>query len=47
MEEAGVGSAAGSLPPEAIELAGRMFNAARQGDIETLGPALSAGIQPI
>jgi len=42
MEEAGL--AAGSLPTEALELAGRLYNAARQGDMETLGPALSAGL---
>lgn len=41
-------SAAGtsSLPPEAIELATRMYNAARQGDKDLLTQAISAGLPP-
>lgn len=39
-------SAASSLPPEAIELASRMYNAARQGDKELLTQAISAGLPP-
>lgn len=39
-------SAATSLPPEAIELASRMYNAARQGDKELLTQAVSAGLPP-
>lgn len=35
-----------SLPPEAIELASRMYNAARQGDKELLTQAISAGLPP-
>jgi len=34
----------GSLPPEAIALAGRLYNAARQGDSELLQQALGAGL---
>lgn len=33
-----------SLPPEAIALAGRMYNAARNGDIALLEQALPAGL---
>lgn len=39
-------SGAASLPPEAIELASRMYNAARQGDKELLTQAVSAGLPP-
>ncbi|KAK7696828.1 hypothetical protein SLS64_014159 [Diaporthe eres] len=39
-------SAAPALPPEAIELASRMYNAARQGDKELLTQAISAGLPP-
>ncbi|KAL2285997.1 hypothetical protein FJTKL_07246 [Diaporthe vaccinii] len=39
-------SAAQALPPEAIELASRMYNAARQGDTELLTQAISAGLPP-
>ncbi|KAJ0117423.1 hypothetical protein J7T55_003837 [Diaporthe amygdali] len=35
-----------SLPPEAIELATRMYNAARQGDKDLLTQAISAGLPP-
>ncbi|KAI6779961.1 putative ankyrin repeat protein PA3287-like protein 1 [Emericellopsis cladophorae] len=35
-----------SIPPEAIALAGRMYNAARQGDMAILGQALLAGLPP-
>lgn len=35
-----------SLPPEAIELASRMYNAARQGDKDLLTQAVSAGLPP-
>lgn len=45
--KAGPGPSAGSsLPPEAIELASRMYNAARQGDKELLTQAVSAGLPP-
>lgn len=33
-----------SLPPEAIELAGRMYDAARAGDLATFQQALPAGL---
>lgn len=39
-------AAAPSLPPEAIELASRMYNAARQGDKELLTQAITAGLPP-
>lgn len=39
-------SGAPALPPEAIELASRMYNAARQGDKELLTQAVSAGLPP-
>lgn len=39
-------SAAPSLPPEAIELATRMYNAARQGDKDLLTQAVTAGLPP-
>lgn len=42
----GPSAAASSLPPEAIELASRMYNAARQGDKELLTQAVSAGLPP-
>lgn len=35
-----------SLPPEAIELAMRMYNAAREGDSELLQQAVLAGLPP-
>ncbi|KAJ9148591.1 hypothetical protein NKR23_g4980 [Pleurostoma richardsiae] len=44
MEDSGAG--AGSLPPEAIALAARMYNAAREGDIELLKQALPVGLPP-
>ncbi|KAI1483662.1 hypothetical protein K445DRAFT_322543 [Daldinia sp. EC12] len=39
-------SAPASLPPEAIEFAGRMYNAARAGEIEIFQQALPAGLPP-
>lgn len=46
-DSAGSGpSTASSLPPEAIELASRMYNAARQGDKELLTQAITAGLPP-
>ncbi|KAG8162442.1 hypothetical protein KVR01_008207 [Diaporthe batatas] len=39
-------SLAPSLPPEAIELATRMYNAARHGDKELLTQAVTAGLPP-
>ncbi|KAL7619480.1 hypothetical protein AAE478_010019 [Parahypoxylon ruwenzoriense] len=38
------GSAVRTLPPEAIEFAGRMYNAARAGDKEIFEQALPAGL---
>ncbi|KAF2455972.1 putative ankyrin-like protein, partial [Lineolata rhizophorae] len=35
-----------SLPPEALELAARLFDAARAGDAPTLSAYLAAGIPP-
>ena len=35
---------AGSIPPEAIELAGRMYNAAREGNKAIFEQALPAGL---
>ncbi|KAK0609463.1 ankyrin-like protein [Immersiella caudata] len=35
-----------SLPPEAVDLPGRMYDAARQGDIAVLQQALPAGLLP-
>ncbi len=35
---------ASSLPPEALDLASRLFNAARQGDFTLLQQALDAGL---
>lgn len=32
------------LPPEAIAFAGRMYDAARKGDVAVLDQALSAGL---
>lgn len=32
------------IPPEALELAGRMYNAARQGHVDVFGQALPAGL---
>ncbi|KAI5859775.1 ankyrin [Durotheca rogersii] len=40
----GDGSALRSLPPEAIEFAGRMYNAARAGDRDIFEQALPAGL---
>lgn len=37
---------AASLPPEAIALAGRMYDAARQGNAELLQQAITAGLPP-
>ena len=37
-------STASTLPPEAIAFAGRMYDAARQGDIEVFKQALPAGL---
>lgn len=37
---------ASSLPPEALELATRMYNAAREGNIELLQQAVPAGLPP-
>ncbi|KUI60187.1 hypothetical protein VP1G_07401 [Cytospora mali] len=37
---------ASSLPPEAIELAMRMYNAAREGNTELLQQAVLAGLPP-
>ncbi len=37
---------ANSLPPEAVEMASRMYNAARQGDIEIFQQALPLGLPP-
>jgi hypothetical protein len=37
------GSSAG-LPPEAVAFAGRMYDAARKGDVAVLDQALSAGL---
>ncbi|KAI1642394.1 ankyrin [Daldinia loculata] len=39
-------SAPASLPPEAIEFAGCMYNAARAGEIEIFQQALPAGLPP-
>lgn len=39
-------TAASSLPPEAIALATRMYNAARQGDADLLQQAITAGLPP-
>merc|ERR1712054_420221 len=41
-----MGNEPSSIPPEAIALAGRMYNAARQGDMAILGQALPAGLPP-
>ena len=35
-----------TLPPEALELATRLYNAARTGDLPLLSQALSAGLPP-
>ncbi|KAF3763368.1 ankyrin, partial [Cryphonectria parasitica EP155] len=35
-----------SIPPEAIALAGRMYDAARQGNAELLQQAITAGLPP-
>lgn len=40
----GAGTAASSLPPEAIAFAGRMFDAARSGNKEIFEQALPAGL---
>lgn len=46
-DNTGPGPSAGpSLPPEAIELATRMYNAARQGDGDLLTQAITAGLPP-
>ncbi|PHH49981.1 putative ankyrin repeat protein PA3287 [Ceratocystis fimbriata CBS 114723] len=37
-------SSAPRLPPEAIALAGRLFDAARMGDVLIIHPALTAGL---
>lgn len=37
---------ASSLPPEALELATRMYNAAREGNTELLQQAVLAGLPP-
>ncbi|KAK3385870.1 ankyrin repeat-containing domain protein [Podospora didyma] len=37
-------AAASSLPPEAIEFATRMYNAARKGDLDVFKQALPAGL---
>lgn len=37
-------AAAGELPPEVIAFAGKMYNAARAGDIEVFQQALPAGL---
>lgn len=42
----GPGAGSGSLPPEAIAFAGRMYDAARAGNVETFQQALPAGLPP-
>lgn len=37
-------TAAGEIPPAVIEFAGRMYNAARAGDIEVFQQALPVGL---
>lgn len=37
---------AGSLTPEMIEFASRMYDAARKGDVATFEQALPAGLPP-
>jgi hypothetical protein len=37
-------AAAGELPPAVIEFAGKMYNAARTGDVEVFQQALPAGL---
>lgn len=44
MDPASGAGGAGSLPPEAIALATRMYDAARTGDIALLQQALPAGL---
>lgn len=39
-------STAASIPPEAIEFASRMYNAAREGQKEIFEQALPAGLPP-
>ena len=39
-------SSVNSLPPEALALAAKLFDFARQGDLASLTPYLSAGIPP-
>ncbi|GAP85110.1 putative ankyrin repeat-containing domain protein [Rosellinia necatrix] len=39
-------AAPGTIPPEAIEFATRMYNAAREGQIDILNEALLAGLPP-
>jgi hypothetical protein len=41
---AGPGVSAASLPPEAIEFAGRMYDAARSGQKDVFEQALPAGL---
>lgn len=43
-DQQGSAEAASSLPPAAIELAMRMYNAAREGNIELLQQAILAGL---
>jgi hypothetical protein len=38
--------ASGEMPPAVIEFAGKMYNAARTGDIEVFQQALPAGLPP-
>lgn len=40
------GPAAGSLPPEAIALATRIYDAARRGDAALVEQAVTAGLPP-
>lgn len=39
-------AAPGEIPPAVIEFAGKMYNAARTGDIEVFQQALPAGLPP-
>jgi hypothetical protein len=43
-DDANANTTAGEIPPAVIEFAGKMYNAARTGDIEIFQQALPAGL---
>lgn len=45
-EDAHLSAAMDPIPPELVDFAGRMYDAARAGDLDTFRQALPAGLPP-